>query len=134
MGALEEGEKASEYLSRFRLALGECNMDDVARWALMKHLPVHIQSVLINDQEHKSVDELAAAADQLLSSPGTQALTCAAVDNQEDFMLNKVKKETNDGLCWRHRRFKQRAFKCEDPKNCHFPKNGQRASVNGQAR
>ena len=46
---------------------------------------------------------------------------------------SEVNKLTKDGLCWKHAKFKAKAWRCADPRNCQFSKNGQRASAQGQA-
>ena len=45
----------------------------------------------------------------------------------------EVNKLTKEGWCWKHAKFKARAWRCADPKRCQFSKNGQRASAQGQA-
>ena len=98
-----EGEKPSQYLSRFRLLCDHCSIDDIERWFISKALPEDVRLNLKSDKTIVSADEFVREADKLVQ---TKNMDVANIGGKRKFNGHKKR------LCYFHERYGDKAKKC----------------------
>ena len=66
MDGFEEDEMPSQWLARFRQTRGDCSIDDLDRWALVRQMPHVLHPTLDALQPAPSLDEFVKHADRLI--------------------------------------------------------------------
>ena len=68
MGGIQADEKPSQWMTRFRHTGGECDRDDVERWALIRQLPTVLRTALEVPTPQLTMNELLNEADDLFAT------------------------------------------------------------------
>jgi len=68
MGGFESDESPSQWLARFRQTRGKCSIDDLDRWALIRHMPPSLHPTLDALQPPPSLEEFVKHADRLIQT------------------------------------------------------------------
>ena len=133
MGGFDTDESPSQWLARFRQTRGKCTIDDLDRWALIRHMPISLHPTLDALQPPPTLEEFVKHADRLIqtvtrSNTAVNAVSSTATsDNlvsEADIHVmssnfkrqKKMKKHQNmkqKSVCWFHERFKNEAHTCE---------------------
>lgn len=119
MGGLGD-KKPSQLLNEMKALLGSEPQNLLFEHHFLANLPDDIR-MAIAQQEFKDLDALAAAADKMWREktiPGTNPLSISAMTSKK-VMKPRVtlpsSAEDDDGLCFYHRRFGEKATKCRSP-------------------
>lgn len=133
MGGFDTDESPSQWLARFRQTRGKCSIDDLDRWALIRHMPVTLHPTLDALQPPPTLEEFVKNADRLIQTvtrsnmPVNAVASFATHDNpvpetDVHVMFSNSKRPTNTkkcrnvkqkSACWFHERFKNEAHTCE---------------------
>ena len=135
MAGFEADESPSQWLARFRQTRGECNIEDLDRWALIRRMPPSLHPTLEAMQPPPPLDEFVKHADRLIKTVSKQNLSistipdttaCATSSGEADVQAitaNRKKKpkvnvmkhqsRQQNCVCWFHERFGNKAHTCE---------------------
>ena len=109
MGGFEEDEMPSQWLARFRQTRGDCSIDDLEPWALVRQMPHVLHPTLDALQPAPSLDEFVKHADRLIKTVTPQAVSQVVKKSSSPNHPPRHKKN----VCWFHERFNNDAHTCE---------------------
>ena len=132
MGGFDTDESPSQWLARFRQTRGNCSIDDLDRWALIRHMPLSLHPTLDALQPPPTLEEFVKHADRLIQTVTRSNIPVNAVasgtistnqvtDTDVHVMFPKsrpTKTRTYQNMkqknvCWFHERFKKESHTCE---------------------
>ena len=134
MEGFEADESPSQWLARFRQTRGECTIDDLDRWALIRRMPPSLHPTIEAMQPPPPLEEFVKHADRLIKTVEKQNLSVCAIssttndiptveaevqaitDNRKKNSKVKVAKRQSgqqNRVCWFHKRFGNDAHTCE---------------------
>lgn len=139
MRGFDVDESPSQWLARFRQTRGNCSIDDLDRWALIRQMPSALHPTLDALRPTPTLDEFVKQADRLIktvqkSSTPVNTLTPDSNNAADDTDVNalivnrkqsksKIRPNSYSGpkreptkqkfVCWFHERYKNKARSCE---------------------
>ena len=108
MGGLQNEDKSSQWMARFRHIGSDWNRDDVARWSLFRQVPSSLRTALEVPTPQLSMTDLLKKADELhVTLPHDARNTVAPLSRRPVIASN-----ANQQLCWYHNKFVDKSRYC----------------------
>ena len=112
-------------------------LDCLLKWDLLQRMPADVRNIMANEEMKKMpLNEFRTKCDELYANSQTSEEMLNKVNNVQDAdrdlepgvhlvkkASTKPAKKQGYPICFKHRKYGEKAYSCGDPASCQFKKN-----------